>query len=253
MKIDKITKLKDNKYKIKIDGIDIITYDEVILNYNILYKKNIDDFLLHTIIKETEYYDIYNKALKYALMRVRSVKEMREYLDKENLKDGSKDKILAKLTDLNIVNDLIYVKSYINDKVLLSNDGINKIRQHLINSDIDINIIDEELSKIDSNILNEKLNKLVLKKINTNHKYSNKDLKQRIVNDLINLGYNKEDIIEIVDNNIKDDYEYLLKEYHKQYNKLSKKYSGVELEYRLKQKLYSKGFNYEDIKKEDLN
>ncbi len=253
MKIEKITKLKDNKYKLKIDGVDIITYDDVILNYNILYKKDIDDFLYNTIIKETSYYDIYNKALKYALKRVRSLKEMREYLDKEGLEDSSVGKILAKLVDLNIVNDLMYVRSYINDKVLLSNDGINKIRKHLIDSDIDIAIIDEEISKIDSNIIKEKLNKLVLKKINSNHKYSNKDLIQRIINDCINLGYDKEDILDIINNNLKDDYELLIKEYNKQYNKLSKKYSGVELEYKLKQKLYSKGFNYEDIKKEDLD
>ena len=33
------------------------------------------------------------------------------------------------------------------------------------------------------------------------------------------------------------------KEYQKYYNKLSKKYKGKELEYKLKQKMYSLGFN----------
>ena len=40
MKIEKIQKLKNNKYKIKIDSGDIInTYDDVILNNSLLFNK----------------------------------------------------------------------------------------------------------------------------------------------------------------------------------------------------------------------
>ena len=42
---------------------------------------------------------------------------------------------------------------------------------------------------------------------------------------------------------IKDDKELVKKEYDKIYKKLSKKYSGSELEYKVKQKMYSLGFN----------
>ena len=40
MKIEKIQKLKNNKYKIKLDSGDIInTYDDVILNNSLLFNK----------------------------------------------------------------------------------------------------------------------------------------------------------------------------------------------------------------------
>ena len=47
---------------------------------------------------------------------------------------------------------------------------------------------------------------------------------------------------------ITDNEEIARKEYQKYYNKLSKKYSGRELEYKLKQKMYSLGFkDYNDF------
>ena len=69
-----------------------------------------------------------------------------------------------------------------------------------------------------------------------------------MINELIESGYDKEEIINELDNykidetnNIKKDYEILLK-------KLSKKYKNEELKYQLKNKLYSKGYNYDSIK-----
>ena len=47
MLIEKIEKLKNNKYNIYINGEKITTYDNIILENNILYKKQIDNDLYH--------------------------------------------------------------------------------------------------------------------------------------------------------------------------------------------------------------
>ena len=50
MKIAKIKKQKDGKYKIQLENGDILnTYDDVILSTNILYTKDIDDETLKKI------------------------------------------------------------------------------------------------------------------------------------------------------------------------------------------------------------
>ena len=47
MKIEKIQKLKNNKYKIKLDSGDIInTYDDVILNNSLLFNTGYGNNLL---------------------------------------------------------------------------------------------------------------------------------------------------------------------------------------------------------------
>lgn len=256
MKLEKIVKMKDNKYKIYIDGEAILTFDNVLLENDLLYKKDIDFSLYNKIIKDTLYYDVYNKTVKYILKKRRSEKEIIDYLEKFDLTENDKNKLIAKLKAMNFINDKEFCRAFVNDKIYLSKNGINKIRIELLEHNIPITMIDEELNKIDNEVINDRLEKLILKKINSNNKFSNYHLKQKILNDMIMLGYSKNSVIEIIDKNLKDDREIALKEFDKMYNKLSKKYSGSELIAKFKQKLLAKGFLNEDInlyikKKED--
>ena len=252
MEIKKITKLKNGKYKIKLDSFEFITYDDIIINHGLLYSKKIDDELLNVLSLETAYYEIYNKTLKFCMKKVRSSDEVEKYLDKMDITNTDKTSIINKLKSINLVNDKIYVKCYINDKFNLSKDSLSKIKNDLINSNIDISIIEDEISKVEYNEL-DKLERMIIKRIKSNHKYSNYALKNKIVTEFINLGYNYDDIVSIFDRNSSDNYDILVKEYNKLYNKYSKKYEYSELEYVIKNKLHTKGFNYSDIKKEDLN
>ena len=251
MNVFKITKLKSGKYKIVLDDNVVVTYDDVIIKYNLLYKKQIDKKTLTEIKKETDYYDNYNKVLNYAMKKIRCSSEVKKTIDSLEIEDDKKKEIYIKLVNLKLVNDRIYTNCYINDRFILSKDSINKIRTDLLKNKIDIDIIDEELAKFDIDEYG-KLKKIIVKKINSNKSYSSYKLKNKIVSEMVNLGYNYDDIISIYEKHSKDDYELLLKEYSKLYNKLSKKYKGNELVYKIKSSLYSKGFSYDDIKKEDL-
>lgn len=245
MQINKIVKLKDNKYKLFIDNEIIITYDNVILENDLLYKKNIDDILYKKILIDTNFFDVYNKVVKYILKRRRSEKQVKEYLNKFDI--NNKEKIIFKLKNINLIDDKEYCRAYINDKIYLSKDGINKIKKDLIKENIPVELIEEELKNIDYIIFDDRLEKLIKKKINNNKKYSNTYLKQKIINEMINLGYAKDKIINIIEKNIESDDQILNKEFDKIYNKLKLKYSTFELENKIKQKLIQKGFCISDI------
>ncbi len=243
MKIEKIKK-NGKKYKIILDnGLEIKTYDDVIINHNLLYNKTIDSELLDKINKENDYYDVYYKVINLLSKKLRSEKEIKEFLDKY---DVDKNKIINKLKSINLINDKNFAKAYISDRINLSNDGIDKIKNDLLKHNIDLNLIMEEISKIDNELIDKKIAKLIIKKTN-NSKYSGFKLKYKVVNDLINLGYDKSKIIEIYDSlDIKND-NLIGKEYNKLYSSLSKKYKDKELEYRINVKLYNKGFTKEEI------
>ena len=72
-------------------------------------------------------------------------------------------------------------------------------------------------------------------------------LRKKIIHDLQNLGYSVSLIDEVLSRldfgNTKD---IAKKEAEKLYRRLSKKYSGKELEFKIKEKLYQKGLYYED-------
>ena len=75
MKIEKIKKLSNNKYKLVfVDNDSLTLYEDVILDNNILFKKDIDDELLNKLIVDNKYYEVYNKVLKFVLyMKLKSI------------------------------------------------------------------------------------------------------------------------------------------------------------------------------------
>ena len=239
--------MKNNKYKIKLeDSSSFVTYDDIILKYNILLKKELDSELINKITTDTVKYVAYDKVLKYLNIKMRSTLEIERYLDKLNVEKIDKENIITKLKENNLLDDKKYVVSFINDKIMLTNDGPYKIKKELIAHDIDEKIIDEELNKYDMNIFIEKINKLINKKLSSN-KDSSYMFKQKITNYLINLGYNKEQVLNSLNNINFNESNNLKKDYEKIYNKCIKKYQGKELIVQIKSKLYRKGYQMEDI------
>ena len=248
MKITKIQKLKSGKYKIEFDQKEkITTYDEVILKNNLLFKKEIDTELQNQITKDTSEYDGYYKALKYITTKMRSEKEMYAYLEKNGIPELEQKKIIQKLKDNGILNDKQFTASFIADKVHLSNLGPYQIRKELESHNIDADRITAELDKYDDSIFEEKIRKIVQKKLAMDHKHSKFQLQQKLMMDLIHLGYAKEQISSVLENVTYNDQDKLAKEYQSLYHKLSKKYEGSMLYQQIKNKLYQKGFTMDDI------
>lgn len=249
MKIKKIQKLNSGKYRLHLsNGDKITTYDDVILKYNLLFDKDINLEMLSLLNKETSYFDNYNKAVKYIGIRIRSEYELTNYLRKKMVSDSDIKKIIKRLKDVNLLNDKIFTKAFISDKIHLSQIGPYKIKKELLSHKIDEKLIDEELNNIDDDIIFDKLVKQMTKKINSNQKHSNYILKQKLMNHFINLGFSSEMINDVFENLKKDDSSSVLNtEYNKLYKRLSKKYKDKELFYNIKNKLYQKGFNLEQI------
>lgn len=247
MKIMKIQK-KNNKYKIILEDNNIIeTYDEVIIKENILYKKEMTDELKSKIEKENKYYEIYNNILKYIKTKLRSEYEIREYIKKNEIDKITEENLINKLKDSKLIDDKTYTYAYIHDRMKFSNDGPYKIKKELLKNKIEESIIEEELNKIDKEEIYEKLKKQILKKLSANTKYSNNMIKQKLINYFITQGYEKQMIIEILENNLVSNTNILKKEYDKLYNKYKNKYDEYELKKVIKQKLYQKGFSIDEI------
>lgn len=247
MKIMKIQK-KNNKYKIILEDNNIIeTFDEVIIKENILYKKEITDELKEKIEKQNKYYETYNSVLKYIKTKLRSEYEIREYIKKNDIDKTTEEKIIKKLKETKLIDEKTYVYAYVHDRIKFSNDGPYKIKKELQKQKMDETIIEEELNKLDREEIKEKLTKQILKKLNTNKKYSNNMIKQKLINYFINQGYEKSMISEIIEDNQKEDNNIIKKEYKKLYNKYKNKYNEYELNRVIKQKLYQKGFSMDEI------
>ena len=247
MRINKFKKVGTNKYRIYFDSSSLLLYEDVILKYNLLYKKEIDSDLLIEIDEENKKASIYDTALKYIGIRMRSIKEMKEYLIRKKFDSKDIDNTINKLITNGLLNDKIFSKAFVNDKINLTNNGIDKIRNDLEKLGVEDSYIEEALNNVDKNTLLDKLNKIIEKEVRLNFKLPTIKMKNKIINRCINLGYKLEDINNILNNydlisnsNIKSDYDKL-------YNKYCNKYDEYKLKSVLKSKLYQKGYSIEEI------
>jgi len=246
MKIEKYVKRRSECYEIVLeDGNKILLHEDLILKYELLLKKEIDSFQIDKLLKEQNNYIAYDKAIKYIARRMRSTYEIRVYLEKLEVDNNVIDEIIEKLINQGYLNDKEYSFAYVKDRINLSNDGPYKIINNLKQNKISDDIINLSINIFDNDLQYEKINKLISKQIKSNNSKSSYMLKQKIITNLINLGYDREIIISVLNEYDFNDSDFYKKEYDKLYNKLSKKYSGKELEYKIKQKLYQKGFRNE--------
>lgn len=246
MEIEKYKKLKNGKYELILsNGKSLVLYEDTILKYNLLISKKINNS--DEILEFDKKCDAYYSGLKYIKNCARSKKEVREKLLKYDYNEDYIKEAVEKLEKQGYINDLVYARSFLNNKLITTSNGPYKIKQEMIKKGINETIIDEVLCEYTSDIQIEKIDKIITRMIKSNKNKGNRLLIRKITTELTNQGFYKELIKQSIDKHeFNDDHAIAKKEYEKLYKKLSNKYSGNELEYRIKQKLYQKGLVYEE-------
>lgn len=245
MEIVKLIKKNKNVYQVKFsDNTSLNFYDDTIINYNLLVNKEISDLQIKEIINYNNKIDAYYKALSYINVKLRTKNEIRK-----KLKDYDKniiDEVIEKLASQKYLDDELYIKSYINDQINLTLNGPKKILFEL--EKLGFKDIYKYMYMFDDVNWQEKTEKIISKKVKSNHNLSVIMLKNKIKNDLINLGYSKDLFQDVVENYVLlDNEEIINKEINKFKKKYKNKYSEEDINYKLKYYLNQKGFNTEMI------
>ncbi len=252
MKIKSYKKLANNQYKIIFENedIEVVFYDEIILKYNLLLKKELSKKEITKLKAENEPYACYYKAIQYLSKKNRSKKEMEMYLEKQKYNPQDIENTLMILEKKNILNEKSYIESYINTQLLMTFKGAKWIERKLLDLGLEKEAIAKELLKIKKEIWQERLEHLVQKKVKANKKDGIHKIKEKVLYYCMNEGYEKEEILLILERiNYPKNNEYLEKEAIKLLKKLSIKYNGSSLKYQIKGRLLNKGFLLEDIEK----
>lgn len=248
MKILKYKKKANGKYSLFLDdGREFVYYEETILQYNLLIKKEIDEKELLLIHQTNLEYDVYYVALRSIQNRSRSVYELKQLLLKKEYPFEMVEKAIEKLIKQKYLDDRSFTKSYIYNQMITTSHGPNRIRRDLNQKKVSSSVIEEEIEVFSLEKQREKIKKLIEKGIHTNHSRGGLVLKQKIVNDLKLQGYDYDVISSVISSyDFPQDKELAKKEYEKYYRKYSKKYEGYELKNKIREKMFQKGLVYEE-------
>lgn len=248
MKILKYKKKRNGQYEIQLDsGRDLCLYEEVILKFSLLLKQSIDENELDKILISNQEYDVYYVALKSLKSRFKSVKELRIFLLKKEYPVEYVESTIHKLLSQGYLDDRSFAKAYINTQMITTSKGPKKIERELLEKGVSIDIISDELEIFTSDEQMIRIKKLANRLVRSNRSRGGGVLRKKIIHDLQNMGYSGVLIEEVlVSFDFSDTKDIAKKEAEKLYRRLSRKYSGKELEFKIKEKLYQKGLYYED-------
>ena len=201
MKIEKYKKIKEDLYRVLLDNGEIIDiYEDVILANNLLYKSEIDQNLLDKINIENNYQLAYNISVKYIMVRLRSINEIKVYLTKKGYSKDVIDKVIEKLIKNKLLDDEVFTKAYINDKLNFTNVGKYKLINELTTKmKVDNSVVHNVLESYEE-VWNDRIDKLINKYLKSNKKYLGDTLKNKLYIYLVNLGYDKDKVIPILNN-----------------------------------------------------
>ena len=199
MKIIKYEFTKKNNYNIYLDNGEVITLKESVITENeLLLKKEINEELYNKLIIDNRIYELYEVAIKYINVRLRSIKEIKDYLLKKEKDTNIVNIVCNRLIKNGYLDDEIFTGAYIKDKLNFTTMGDYKLKKELERLGVESNIIEEHLSNIDNNLLEERIKKIIDKDIRNNKKYSGINLKNKIYNHLLSQGYSSSIVINII-------------------------------------------------------
>jgi len=249
MKILKYKKDKQNIYKVTTNKGEYKLYDDIIIKNELLLKKEISDKKWQEIIKENNQLKAYYDALKSISIKMRTEREIENILKKKEYTEAEINVTIKKLKEGKYINHEVYIEAYIHDRLALYIEGEKKMEKDLLKLGMTKIEISPHLEKIDKSIYQDKIKKYIEKKLKTNKKSKN-EFKRKTMGELINKGFNQEDIISYLDNiEIEENTEEIKKIISKLYQKYIKKYDNNTTMLKIKNNLYQKGYTSIDIEK----
>src|SRR5262249_44377478 len=124
-------KQKD-RYSIFVDGKYAFSLSEVALLESTLSSgQELNEAGLKHWKQEAADDKVTGIAFRYAAMRPRSTWEMEQYLKRKNASPALAEKILSKLSTIDLVNDLAFAKAWVANRRLLRPTSKRKLQQEL--------------------------------------------------------------------------------------------------------------------------
>ena len=258
--ISKITAQKHNKdrYSIFIESGRGEEYafsvdEDVLIKYQLKKGMELDDSGISDILFQDNIRKAYNLGIHHLSSRMRSEGEVRSYLKKKEVPELILEEAIRKLYEYNFLDDQAFADAYVRTQMNTSEKGPTVIARELKEKDVPPAVIEQALAGFEAENQLEKAIQLGLKYANKNKKDSTRILRKKLEQLLMRKGY-PGSVIQVAMEEIltekPEDEELEALVY--QAERLLRKHSGLsgrELQYKMKQGLYQKGFPLDEIER----
>ncbi|TFJ91480.1 recombination regulator RecX [Lentibacillus salicampi] len=258
-KISRITTQKKHKdrYNIFLDDGNQEKYgfsvDETILiEYRLRKHMELDDASIAALIQKDTLHKHYTLAINFLSYRMRTKKEIHDYLVQKEVDAEQINEIMSKLADEGLINDRQFADAFVRTRIQTSNKGPILVRQELLKKGVTEAIAGEAVDMYTFDIQFEKAAKLADKKLGSSSQKSFRQQIQQLQGTLMQKGFSA-DVVKEVTSELQDqknddaEWDALVKQGEKLLRKHQQSFSGFELKQKIKEGLYRKGFTIDLI------
>ncbi|UAL48320.1 recombination regulator RecX [Sutcliffiella horikoshii] len=254
-KITKISVQQKNKERFNIfldEEYAFAVYEGTLLKFQLVKGKELDELDVEEILYSDQSNKAYNAAVHYLSFRMRTEKEIEDYLKEKEYEPFITKEIVVRLKEQGYLNDREFTNAYVRTQVNTTLKGRGVIQKELLEKGVNKDIIGEVLeSEYRQETELEHAVKLVLKYAPKYKKDSFKIMIQKVEQALVRKGY-AFSVIQIaveeaeLEEDTSEEWEAIAKQaekYHRKYAKLE----GYEYKMKMKGALYRKGFGIDLI------
>ena len=237
---------KGEEYAFSVDSA-------VLIRFELKKGMEIDEFSILEIQFQDDIRKAYNRAINYLARRMRSEKEIKDYLAQKEIEEPIIKEVIHKLAAQKYINDEEYALSFVRTQMNTTDKGPDLIRMELKERGINEGIIKHAIAEYSVEDQVEKAIKVAEKLIKKSSKESQRIVKQKAEQFLLRKGY-PFDVIHLALTEANTDKEqdeemeairYQGEKAHRKYNK----FTGFEYSQKMKQALFRKGFSMDLIEK----
>jgi regulatory protein len=258
LKVPVITKISQQKkdlerYNIFLDEkYAFSVHESVLVKFGLTKGMSLEDWSIDEMVYEDEIRKAFNRALHYLGFRMRSEYEVKKKLLELGYGEAIILEALVKLKSLGFLNDETYSEALLQTRKNSSSKGPKAIQQEMkkkgIGKELQIKVLEsyseDEQIKIAT--------KLAEKTANSNRSVAPAQLKQKIQNALLRKGYSfdliKQALANINFDREEDEWTAIADSIgEKAWRRYSSKFSGRDLNDKVKQAMYQKGIPFERI------
>lgn len=228
--------------------------ESVLIEYNLRKNLELEDSMIETLIQKDDVHKSYTLTINFLSYRMRTKKEIHDYLVKKEVDEEHIKQIMDRLTSEGLLDDAMFADAFVRTRIETSIKGPMLVKRELIEKGVSVVIASKAIEQYTFDIQLEKAQKWINKKMNKQGKDSFKKQLQQLQVTLMQKGFNQDVIKEAVSelgDEKDDDSEWIAISKHgdKLLRKHKTKLTGYELRNKVKEGLYRKGFGIDMINK----
>lgn len=169
-KITRITtqKKSKNRYNIYLDRGQGEAYgfsvdEDILVKYTLQKGKELEESTIEALIQKDTIHKVYTQTINYLSYRMRSEKEIRDFLAKKEADEEHIEEIVQRLYREKLLDDLEFAKALVRTRMNTASKGPLVLKKELIEKGVDKSVAEEAILEFPFELQVEKAVKLAEK------------------------------------------------------------------------------------------